>query len=238
MVRSTHSILLSLEEISPLILTKASKEIKDSGITEPNALVQDQSFLDLKWKNPTLVLDGSPSLLLESREGDPVVFLLLQPMHIEAEKSEAQGRHQMWPLNEATNSVTVDPHAALVSGSLQLHCRLDLPSVPTQLKDLRIVLHIMANPTDLKPATDMGSVVPIPGIRDLIQRAFIAKLKSAQSEVEHKQVEVTAVADKIKTLPEALQLTKISEVKIITKKNPDGISASAMLEGDLSLVDA
>ena len=237
MVKSTHSILLSLQEITPLILAKASKEIEESGITKPNALLQEQSFLDLKWKNPTLVLDGPPSLVLESHEGDPAVFLLLQPMHIEAEKTEAQGRHQIWPLSEVANSVTVDPHASLVSGSLQLHCRVELPSQATQLKDLRLVLHIMANPGDLKPATDIGSAIPVPGVRDLIQNAFISKLKSAQTDkAEHKQVELTAVTDKIKTLPEALQQCKISDVHITTKKNPDGISASATLDGDLSLL--
>lgn len=237
MVRSVHQIYMTLDEIRPLILAKATKEIEDSGITKPNALLKEQSFLDLKWKNPTLVLDGSPTLTLESKEGDPVVFLLLQPMHIEAEKTESQLRHQIWPLT--SDSVSVDAHASLVTGSLQLHCRIDLPSTPTQLKDLSIVLHIKANPFNLTPATDMGSAIPIPGVRDLIQSAFISKLKSAQTEqAEHKQVELTAVKDKIKTLPEALQQTKISDVKIITKKNPDGIEASATLNGDLSLLDA
>ena len=237
MVRSTHSLSLTLAEITPVIVAKARKEIEDSGICKPNALLQEQSFLDLHWKNPTLCLDGQPSLVLESKEGDPVVFLLLQPMHIEAEKSEAQGRHQIWPLSEAANSVTVDPHASLVSGSLQLHVRIDLPSMPTQLKDLRIVLHIMANPGDLKPATDIGSAIPIPGIRDLIQAAFKSKLTSAQTEkAEHKQVDLSAVTDKVKELPEALQQCKIRDVKIITKKNPDGIVASAELDGDLSLL--
>ena len=238
MVRSTHSIAMTLQEITPLIIAKASKEIEESGITKPNALLQEQSFLDLHWRNPTLCLDGPPTLVLESKEGDPVVFLLLQPMHIEAEKSEAQGRHQMWPLSEAANSVTVDPHASLVSGSLQLHCRIALPSLPTQLKDLRIVLHIMANPGDLKPTTDIGSAIPIPGVRDLIQRAFVSKLQSAQTDkAEHKQVDISAVNEKVSSLPEALQQCKIRDVKIITKKNPDGILASAELDGDLSLLE-
>ena len=238
MVKSFHSIALTLEEITPVILAKAKKEIDDSGITKPNALLQEQSFLDLKWKNPTLMLDGEPSLHLESKEGDPVVFLLLQRMHIEAEKSEAQGRHQIWPLSEAANSVPVDPHAELVSGALQLHCRIALPQLPSMLKDVKVVLHIKANPGDLKPSTDMGAAIPIPGIRDLIQKAFESKLRQAQTDsAEHKQVELTAVTDKINTLPDALKQCKIKDVKIITRKNPEGLVASAELEGDLSLLD-
>jgi len=230
---------MTLEEIAPLIIAKASAELEESGITKPNALLKEQTFLDQHWKDPVLVLDGKPSLVLESREGDPAVFLLLQPMHIEAEKSEAKGRTKMWPLSEATQQQTVDEHAQLISGSLHIHCRIALPNVPTQLKDVRIVLHIMAAPAQLKPETDMGTALPIPGVRDIVQKVFESKLKDAESDnKQHKQIEITAVTKKIKSLPEALQQAKVKDVKIITKKSPDGIVASAELAGDLSLLDA
>ena len=201
MVRSTHTVTIALTELAPLIKKKMAAQIKEQKFDQPNELVKEQKFLDQHWKNPTVVFEGEPSIVMESKEGDMPVFLIMQPIHLEAEKTEAQGRTRIWPLSEATKQITVDPHDELFSGSLHLHARLEVPKAPTALKDLKLVLHIIAAPSDLKAGTEVGGIVPIPGVRELIQKGYESMLSKAEvDKKEYKTVELTAVSDKIKEL--------------------------------------
>ena len=238
MVKSSHTVTVTLAELAPLLVKKAAKAIKEQKLDQPNELVKEQKFLDQHWKNPTVVFEGEPTVVLESKEGDLPVFLLMQPIHLEAEKTEAQGRTRIWPLSEATQQVTVDAHDQLFSGSLHLHARLEIPKQPTALKDLKIVLHIIAAPAGLKSETQVGGIVPIPGVRELIQKGYETILSKAEEEKrEYKTVELTAVSDKIKELNNALQEAKLANLRLVTRRQPDGILMSFDLEGDLNLLD-
>ena len=238
MVKSTHTITMTLAELGPLIIRKANAAIAEQKLDQPNALVKEQKFLDQHWRNPVVVFEGEPKVQLESHEGDLPVFLLMQPIHLEAEKTEAQGRTRMWPLSEATNQVTVDPHDQLFSGSLHIHARMEIPKQPTKLKDLTMVLHIIAAPSGLKSETEVGGIVPIPGVRDLIQKGYEAILSKAEEEKrEYKTVELNTVSDKVKELNQALQEAKLANVRLVTRRQPDGILLSFDLEGDLNLLD-
>jgi hypothetical protein len=185
--------------------------------------------------NPTLVLDGNPTLHISSQPGQDAVVEIYQAVHLEAEKKEARFRHNIWPLTHVGQLETVDPHQHLVAGSVHLTATVTMQGVPGALNTLKPIVHYDAKPVELSPEIDLGQAIPIPGIRDVIQHYFVDKLRSVEGKED--TVEITQFQEKVAALSPEVQSSTVNSLAVVTGDNSDGIiirvSGSAEMKTEL-----
>ena len=214
------SVELSLDELRPLLIPQVQQAITDSQLTQPNAVVKGFNIADQHYQNPILLLDPNQlQLSCESEAGQPIALLIVQPVVIEAHKKEARIRHAVFPLTHAGQLETVDEHAKLVSGNINIHATADPLPTGQKLSDVKLTLHFHAQAVQLKPEIDLGQALPIPGVKDIIQGKFKEQLEKAQEKTQQKEV-VYGLGDKV---PEQYKNAVLNKAEVNTNASKNGV---------------
>lgn len=221
-----------LAEIKEMLITKVREGLQEQKITTPGGTIDDFTLLTQSFKQPTVVCDGEASVVLKSQDGEPVVMVVRQPIHLEAQKSKLNGVHDisLKELSHAFDKTVSDEHFRLANGQIEIEIMITAPRQPVSLGLLDIRAYVKGHAAQMTPVTDLGDAIPLPGIRDIIQSKFLDKLHSAENDVKRQEIPLDELNSKLKTLPGEVKGAKVNKIQSITNTAKQSFTITAAVD--------
>jgi len=223
---------LFLNEIKPMLVQKVLEGLREQKITVPGGIIDDFTLVTESFKKPTVVCDGEASVVFKSKDGEPVVMIVRQPIHLEAQKMKMNGVHDLSlkELSHALDKTVSDDHFRLANGQIEIEILITAARQPIALSQLDVRASVRGHAAQMTPLTDLGDAIPLPGIRDIIQSKFIDKLRSAETDVKKQEIPLDELNQKLKSLPPEVQGAKCNKIQSITNTGNQSFTITATVD--------
>jgi len=221
-----------IDEIKDMLVTKVREGLKEQKITVPGGTIDDFSLLTQSFVSPTVVCDGDATVSLKSKNGEPVVMVVHQPIYLEAQKKKMNGVHDisLKELSHALDKTVSDEHFRLANGQIEIEIMITAPRQPCPLGELDVRAYVKGHAAQMTPLTDLGDAIPLPGIRDIIQNKFIDKLRSAETDVKRQEIPLDELNSKLKSLPGDVKGANVNKIQSITNTTNNSFSITATVD--------
>lgn len=221
-----------INDIKDMLVEKVRDGLREQKITVPGGVIDDFTLVTQSFVKPAVVCDGDASVVLKSKDGEPVIMVVRQPIHLEAQKKTMQGVHDLSlkELSHALDKTVSDEHFRLATGQIEIEIMITAPRQPCTLGELDIRAYVKGHAAQMTPLTDLGDAIPVPGIRDIIQAKFIDKLRSAETDVKRQEIPLDDLNEKLKTLPQEVKGAKVNKIQSVTNTTNQSFSITATVD--------